>query len=141
MWLTIAGYVLSCFAIIVASPMLGLVFFPLTRFVRRFRVVAPAFMAITTAAATGVAVLIFVWLASVMGIRLSYLMFLIPYVLSLQNDFARIARAKRGTTPVALIAGDDYDAGLQVKMEYGYLVGDTAGIFVPVLMLGRLPLA
>lgn len=139
MWLTIAGFVLGLLAIAVVVPLLGLAFFPLIPLVRRCRVVAPLFMAVTSAATVAGALLLFVWIAGLIGVNLSYAMFFIPFALLMRNGFTRIDRAKRGTTPVALALGEDYDAGFQVRMEYGYLVGDVIGILVPVLLLGPLP--
>lgn len=141
MWLTILGFVLGFLAIAVVAPLLGLVFLPLIPVVRRSRGMAPLFMVLISAATDAGALLLFVWIAGAIGVRLSFAMFLIPFMLAMRNDFARIDRAQRGATPVARALGDDYDAGLQVKMEYGYLVGDVIGILaVPFLLLGPLPL-
>jgi hypothetical protein len=140
MWLTILGFVLGFLAIAVVAPLLGLVFAPLIPPVRKLRVVAPLFTGLTSAASAAGALLLFVWIAGLIGVHLSYAMFFIPFVLAMRNDFTRINRAKRGTTPVALALGEDYDAGFQARMEYGYLVGDVIGILVPVLLLGPLPL-
>ena len=141
MWLTILGFVLGFLAIAVVAPLLGLVFLPLIPVVRRFRGMAPLFMALTSAATAAGALLLFVWIAGLIGLRLSFAMFLIPFILAMRNNFTRIDRAKRGATPVALALGDNYDAGSQVKMEYGGLAGDVVGILVvPFLLLGPLPL-
>jgi MFS family permease len=141
MWLTILGFVLALFAVAAIAPLVGLVFFPMMPAVRKRRRVAPVFMAITTASATAGSLLLFAWIAGLIGIRLSYAMFLLPGVLAMWNDLTRIDRAKRGTTPVALALGDRYDAALQVRMEYGYLTGDVIGILaVPVLLFRSLPL-
>ena len=141
MWLTILGFVLALFAVAAVAPLVGLVFFPMMPAVRKRRGVAPVFMAITAAAATGGSLLLFAWIAWLIGIHLSYAMFLFPFVLAMRNNLTRIDRAKRGTTPVALALGDQYDAALQVRMEYGYLAGDVIGILaVPTLLLRSLPL-
>jgi len=141
MWLTIFGFVLAFFAVAVVAPLLGLVFSPMIPAVRKRRGVAPVFLAITTAATMAGSLLLFAWIAGLIGVRLSYAMFLFPFVLAMRNTLTRIDRAKRGTTPVALELGDQYNATLQVRMEYGYLAGDVIGILaVPTLLLRSLPL-
>ena len=140
MWLTSLGFVLGFLAIAVVDPLLSLVFLPLTPLARKVRIAAPFIMGVTSAATAAGSLLLFVWIAGLIGVRLSYAMFLIPYVLVMRNDFKRIHRAKRGTTTVALALGENYDAVFQVRMEYGCLVGDVIGIIVPVLLIGPLPL-
>ena len=137
--MTLLGYVFSFIAIAAVAPLIGIVFLSAMPFVRRHKAIAPAFMAVSSALSTVAAVLLFVWVAGLIGIRLTYLMFLIPFFLSMRNDYARIDRARRGTTPVALAAGHSYDPDFQVKMEYGYLVGDIVGLAIPLLFVGTLP--
>ena len=60
-------------------------------------------------------------------IRPTYLMFFIPYLAVVSNNFRRIDRAKKRKPTVEEIAGEDYDPILQVRMEYGYLIGDISG--------------
>lgn len=140
MLLTIVGYVLALLAIAVVSPLLSSAIFRLIfPAIRRLRRLTPVCMALMATASAVAAVFVFIWVAGLFDIRLAYLMFFVPLVLSIRNDANRIDRARRGTTPVARVAGNDYDAKFQVKMEYGYLIGDIAGITLPLLFISRLP--
>ena len=139
MFLTILGYVLAFVAIAVVAPLLGIIVFSLTSILPKSRALAPALMATTSGMSSAAAILTFVWVASIFDIQLAILMFLIPLALSIRNDIDRIRRASTGATPVRLAVGENYDAAFQVKMEYGYLAGDVAGVVVPLLFLGPLP--
>jgi hypothetical protein len=81
-------------------------------------------------------------LQSCVGISgLNHYLFLLPFLLMLRNNFQRIDAAKKGYTKVAVMAGERYDAGFQVKMEYGYLFGNLFGMVLFFFLINRLPLS
>lgn len=79
-------------------------------------------------------VFLITWIASLMSVEASYLMILVPMILMTGNNSRRINEAKRGTSTVARMAGENYDHALHIKQEYidstMGLVGLIAGIVV-----------
>jgi hypothetical protein len=136
---TILAYIIAWIAIVLLPGLLGVVFLPLTLIGGWVKGLAPAVTLLTSAGPMLIAASAFIWLCGRMQIQPTYLMFLLPYLAVMRNNFKRIDSAKRGNTNVARMAGSDYDSALQVRMEYGYLVGDIVGLLLPLLMISRLP--
>lgn len=136
---TILAYILAFIAAAFLSRMLGLLLFPLALIGRKVKALAPVATFLTSAGAMFIVIILFIWLCGKMQVQPTYLMFLLPYLAVLRGGFKRIDAAKKGNTTVERMAGDDYNAALQVRMEYGYLIGDVVGLFLPLFVLNRLP--
>lgn len=140
---TILAYVLSFVAMVLLASTIGsLVLLPFTPIVRRFNFLATLCFFLSSAVGMIAALAAFAWVCSLMDVQPTMLMVLLPFVGVLKNDLDRIRQARRGATPVRTsleIEGENYDSGLQVKMEYGYLYGDIAGVLLMILALRPLP--
>lgn len=93
--------------------------------------------------ASFISLLLFVWFCELIDIQPTYLMFLLPYFLMLSNDYKRIENTKNGKTRTEQWLNDfnePYNYRLQIKMEYGYLIGDLFGITIFLLLTNKLPL-
>jgi hypothetical protein len=136
----ILGYILAWLSMSLLSSLISLVFLPLMFIGRRIKALAPVMTFLSSALSMFVALLIFIWLCGRIEIQPTYLMFFLPYLAVVTNNFRRIDRAKKSRPTVEESAGEDYDPRLQVKMEYGYLLGDVSGWILFLLSLSRLPL-
>ena len=141
---TVAAYILAILVMLLAASVLGAIIqLPLVPLVRKRKSLAPASTFLSSAISMVVALLAFAWICGQMDVQPTLLMFLLPFFGVVSNDFDRIKRARMGATPVrAMLAkhGDGYDAAFQVKMEYGYLIGDVLGVLLTLLVLRPLPL-
>ncbi len=118
---------------------LSLIFFPFIKVARKVKFIAYAFPFISSLTSVAFTVFILIQMTYFFGCKPTYLMFLLSWIGICSNDLRRITAAKKGTTPVARIVGDEYDAVLQVRFEYLYLYGDMIGLWAPVSFLGELP--
>jgi hypothetical protein len=136
----IIGYILAWLSMSLLSSLLSLIFFPLMFIGRRIKALAAVMTFFSSAVSMFVALLIFVWICGKTEIQPTYLMFFLPYLAVVSNNFRRIDRAKKSKPTVEEIAGEDYEPSLQLRMEYGYLIGDISGWLLFLLSLSRLPL-
>ena len=134
----ILAYVLAALSMSLLTSVIGLALTPLVLVARRVKVIAPAATFLISTISMILALTVFVWVCGKIEIELTYLMFVLPYFLVVMNGWKRIAKAKKGRTIVETVAGEDYDPGLQIRMEYGYLVGDTVGWLAFLLYNGSL---
>lgn len=137
---TILAYILALLSMSLLSSLISLVFMPLMLIGRAVKVLAPVKTFLSSAVCMFLALTIFVWVCGKIEVQPTYLMFVLPYLAVVRNNFKRIDNAEKGRTTVEQMASEDYDPNLQVKMEYGYLIGDVAGWLVFLLILGRLPI-
>lgn len=137
---TILAYILALLSMSLLSSLISLVFMPLMLIGRAVKMLAPIKTFLSSAVSMFLALTVFVWVCDKIEVQPTYLMFILPYFAVVRNNFKRINNAEKGRTNVEQMAGEDYDPHLQVKMEYGYLIGDVSGWLAFLLILGRLPI-
>lgn len=111
--------------------------FYLAKLLRNFKRVSPVAYAIFGTIVVCCGVVLSVWLIGFIDIQPTWLMFLIPGFLLLQNDYMRIKKAKAGDSGAAriLMQNDELDAynqELDLRIEYGRTIGDVAGWIIGV---------
>jgi len=131
--MSVLSYIIILAVFWVVAPMLGLALsLPFVTIARRFHSFAIALNFLSSAAAGTLCVLLSFWILHRLSVQPVWLMFLLPLWLQDRNARKRLARARSGMTPVAQAAGESYDADFQVKLEWGYRIGDYVGIVAPL---------
>ena len=139
MLLTILAYVLALPIVLLVSTLaFGIFVFctiPLIPLGRAFHSIAIAIRFITTFASTGIAILAFIGLCSVIGVSPVHCMMLIPLTAFAANDLSRINQADQGTSRVARMLaaeGTNYDTKFYVRSEMAQFMGNCiAFVSVP----------
>jgi len=95
-WLKIgAAYIATYLLMVVLAPLVELLLSPVLLVVRERRGVLHIALALSTAAGLFAAVLAAFYLQRLLGIRPTWLMFVVPYALIVLNDLRREAQAER----------------------------------------------
>ena len=139
----IVGFISSLIAMSILASIIGLLVMPLSFIGRKVKMLAPVVTFLTSISSMFVALIIFIWFCGKIEVQPTYLMFLLPYLAVMSNNFKRINMAKEGKSRPKRMTdklGATFDQKLQIRMEYGYLIGDLFGVCLFLLSLNRLPL-
>ena len=82
--------------------------------------------------------IIIVLLCDKLNIKPTLLMVIIPGALTIENNISRINRAKKGIANVKHMLensdeSDSYEQKLDVRNEYGHLIGDVTGLLLSTI--------
>jgi hypothetical protein len=105
---------------------------------RKIKLIMPIILAVLDIASNFIAVFIIVLLCDKLNIKPTLLMVIIPGALTIENNISRINRAKKGIANVKHMLensdeSDSYEQKLDVRNEYGHLIGDVTGLLLSTI--------
>jgi hypothetical protein len=131
-------YILAIFIVTFFGNIFILLFIPILPLMRKIKSIMPIILAVLDIASNFIAVFIIVLLCDKLNIKTTLLMVIIPGVLTIENNISRIKRAKKGIASVKRMfensgESDSYEQELDVKNEYGHLIGDVTGLLLSTI--------
>jgi hypothetical protein len=139
-------YILAIFIVTFFGNIFILLFIPILPLMRKIKSIMPIILAVLDIASNFIAVFIIVLLCDKLNIKTTLLMVIIPGVLTIENNISRIKRAKKGIASVKHMLensgeSDSYEQELDVRNEYGHLIGDVTGLLLSTIyFLSNAPL-
>jgi hypothetical protein len=131
-------YILAIFIVTFFGNIFILLFIPILPLMRKIKSIMPIILAVLDIASNFIAVFIIVLLCDKLNIKTTLLMVIIPGVLTIENNISRIKRAKKGIASVKHMLensseSDSYEQELDVRNEYGHLIGDVTGLLLSTI--------
>lgn len=145
----VLGYVVAIAAAAILAPVifgaLCMITVPLVKLFRPLGRFSLVFNFVMSATSMCVAMTLFIWCLGQMRVTAAFLMFVIPWLGVISNDFRRIDAAKEGRWLSRLgqfmarhTDGIDYRG--VVLGEYGSLAGNMLGLWLPVFAITNMRL-